>query len=149
MYSDSSTLFHVNISKFSEYKFSGVAAGNYALYRGEFERCSMNFKLMNRAEFISANSPYWNQWNFVKAIIDNSDTKTTTGGYQVRANNSLFKYKANSSGSNISVGGKYNVVNSDSGSYVTTTSGSKVSVTEEQLKDAAYLRSIGFPIVGD
>ncbi len=149
MYNDGYTLFHVNISKFSECKFSGVAAGNYALYRGEFERCSMNFKLMDKAELISVNSPYWNQWDFVKAIIDNSDTTTTTGGYQLRANNSLFEYKANSSGSNMSVSGKSNVVHSDAGSLVTIASGSKVDVTEKQLKNAEYLHSIGFPIAGD
>lgn len=49
----------------------------------------------------------------------------------------------------MSVSGKSNVVHSDAGSFVTTASGSKVDVTEEQLKNAEYLRSIGFPIAGD
>ena len=41
-----------------------------------------------------------------------------------------------------------NIVEVDGQYYVYNASGIKTAVTEEQIKDAAYLRSVGFPIAG-
>ncbi len=149
MYSDIGTLFYVNISKFSECRISGIAAKNCVLYRGEFERCSMNFKLLNGVStVVEITSGYWNGWDFVNAVIDHSNS-TGTSSPNIRANNSFIEHKSNANGLSLNINGKNTVVHSDAGSFVTTASGSKVDVTEEQLKNAEYLRSIGFPIAGD
>ena len=150
-YSDSTRVVDINISKLLECKISGIIAGkSSALYRGEFDRCSMNFKFMDNAwEVFVSDSTYWNGCNFVKAVIDHSDSKSDASYNIIRANNSFFEHMTNANGFEISVRGNSNVVRSDAGNFVTTSTGSKVSVTEEQLKNAAYLRSIGFPIAGD
>lgn len=150
-YSDSTRVVDVNISKFSECKISGIIAGKTsALYRGEFDRCSMNFKFMDNAWKVFDNdSTYWNGCNFVKAVVDHSDSKSDASYNIIRANNSFFEHITNANGLEISVRGNSNVVRSDAENYVTTSTGTRVEITEEQLKDAAYLRSIGFPIAGD
>ena len=48
------------------------------------------------------------------------------------------------------INGKANVWHeSSTGGLITDTDGNSHEVTEEQLKNVAYLQSIGFPIAGD
>lgn len=114
-YSDSTRVVDVNISKLSECKISGIIAGkSSALYRGEFDRCSMNFKFMDNAwEVFVSDSTYWNGCNFVKAVIDHNDSKSNASYNIIRANNSFFEHMTNANGLEISVRGKSNVVHSD------------------------------------
>lgn len=149
MYSDIGTLFYVNIGKLSECKISGIAAKNYALYRGEFERCSMNFKIIGNVQFHESYDDYWNNFDFVNAIVDKSESTSTSTENRIPGNNSLIKLIPNETSGTFNIRGKNNVFSSGAGNYVTLPSGTRVDVTEEQLKDAAYLRSIGFPIAGD
>ncbi len=89
--------------------------------------------------------------NYVKAVIDHSDSKMSADSnfYNFIVNNSFFEHKSSTDGGKIRLSSsKSSVVHSNAGSFVINSTGSKVEVSEEQLKDAAYLRSIGFPIAG-
>lgn len=149
MYSDIGALFFVNIGKFSECKISGIAAQNYALYRGEFERCSMNFKLTGNAYFHEVYDDFMNGFSFVNAIVDQTESTATFAGNRIPSNNSLVRFTANSSNTTFNLRGKNNVFISNAVNYITLSDKTRVDVTEEQLKDLEYLRSIGFPIAGD
>ena len=150
-YSDSQRVIDINIGKLSECKISGIIAGKTsALYKGEFERCSMNLKFIDDAwEVVSGDTRSGTLCSFVKAVIDHSDSKSNASYDTIYANNSFFEHMTNANGLKIYLAGNSNVVKSDLQSQINTSTGTRIDVTEEQLKDAAYLRSIGFPIAGD
>lgn len=149
-YSDSQRVMDMDVGKLSECQISGIIAGKQTAFgEGELYRSSINLKFIDEAYEISGDTTSRTKCDFVNAVIDHSDSKSTANAYTFKADNSFFEHKTNSSGIILPIRGSSNVVHSDTGSYVTTSTGSRIDVTEEQLKDTAYLRSIGFPVVGD
>ena len=152
-FTDSSPLLQMSYGTANKCKLSGVIAGKAsvaALSSGTYNRCSMNFKFIDET-FQVSDRKEGIACNYVNAVIDHCDSKMTADAnfYNFIANNSFFEHKSSADGGKIRLSSsKSSVVHSDSGSFVMTSTGSKVEVSEEQLKDAAYLRSIGFPIAG-
>lgn len=151
-YIDSGSLGNITRAALNNCNLSGVIAGSsLALYGGTYNYCSMNFKFIDEAFQIA----YYNnqEFNFVNAVIDHSDSKMKSSASfnTINANNSFFEHRSSAEKGKIKLhsSSKSSVVHSDAGSFVVTSTGSTVDVTEEQLRDAAYLNSIGFPIAGD
>lgn len=152
-YTDSSPLLSMSYGKANGCKFSGIIAGKSsaaALSMGTYTRCSMHFKFIGEAFQIS-DRKNGITCNFVNAVIDHSDSKMPADAnfYNFTGSNSFFEHKASFDGGKLKILGNSSIIHSDSGSYVTASTGSSADVTEEQLKNAAYLRSAGFPIAGD
>lgn len=153
-FTDSLPLLQMPYGTANKCKISGVISGETsvsALSMGTYTRCSMNFKFIDEAFQISGRKNGIT-CNFVNAVIDQSDSKMPENAnfYNFTGNNSFFEHKASSDGGQLKLSdSKSTIVHSDAGSYIITATGSSVDVTEEQLKSAAYLRSIGFPIAGD
>lgn len=132
-------------------KLSGDITGisSKILTYGTYNNCSMNFKFIGGAIQVCNKGV---TCNFVNAIIDHSDSEASNSAVfnPFAANNSFIEHKSNANGITIALtSSKSSIVHSDAGNFVINSTGSKVEVSEEQLKDVAYLRSIGFPIAGD
>ena len=132
----------------TESKFSGIIAGSsrYLMSYGQLRRCSMNLKFIDNAvrPFEDTSTELY----FSKAVIDQSESLSTySDSIYVNCYNSFIEHKANAGGKQLRFVGHSSILHSDAGNYITTSGGDKVSVTEEQLGDASYLASVGFPIV--
>ncbi len=141
-------MFRFNSCNVAECKFSGVQAGNSVRLfdSGTFRRCSFNFKFIENSFALLSNLKLY----FCKVTIDHSDSTSTYGEDEnMYYYNCFFEHKTNANNRKLYFAGNSSILHSDAGNYILSASGAKVSVTEDQLKDAAYLRSIGFPIAGE
>ncbi|MCM1009155.1 MAG: hypothetical protein NC485_14800 [Ruminococcus flavefaciens] len=138
-------------------KFSGTVASDVGypvllyLRSGTVATCSFNVKLSGKAIF-SDNSTYVIYFNYTNVIIDNSDyVGSISCPLYVTSADSFFEHIANANGIKIYLSpdknSKSSIVHSNAGSSVATLTETYVKVTEDQLKDVEYLRSIRFPIV--
>lgn len=135
-------------STISECKFSGISAspGIYSVISsGTLRRCSFNFKFIDKAYRSFSNLKLY----FCKVAIDHSDSTSTYDDEEdenMYYYNCFFEHKTNANNRKLYFAGNSSILHSDAGNYILSANGEKISVTEDQLKDAAYLRSIGFPI---
>ena len=141
-------MFYFSDVTITESKFSGIAGGNsrYLMSYVQLRRCSMNLKFIDNAvrPFEDTSTELY----FSKAVIDQSESLSTySDSIYVNCYNSFIEHKANAGGKQLRFVGHSSILHSDAGNYITTSGGDKVSVTEEQLGDASYLASVGFPIV--
>lgn len=136
-------------STISECKFSGISTSpsSYSVIsNGTLRRCSFNFKLIDKAHRSLSNLKLY----FCKVAIDHSDsTSTYSEDENMYYYNCFFEHKTNANNRKLYFAGNSSILHSDAGNYILSANGEKISVTEDQLKDAAYLQSIGFPIAGD
>ena len=132
----------------SECKFSGILAlpSSYSVISsGKLRRCSFNFKFIDKAFRSFLNARFY----FCKAVIDHSDsTATYDEDENMRYYNCFFEHKTNADNRQLYFSGNSSILHSDAGNYILSATGAKVGVTEDQLRDAEYLRSVGFPIAG-
>jgi len=130
---------------FTNCKMSGIiTADRVIFYTGTLNRCSLNIKYLDQADSLGAS------FKFCKLILDQSEVARSDLNLRPSCTNCFVEYRAKEGAQNNSkMSGSSSVWHSNAGNFITTPSGTKVSVTEEQLRDAAYLRSIGFPIAGD
>lgn len=127
-------------------KFSGVySTSSSPFYKGIFRRCSLNLKCFDNALNHADGSNFY----FSRIMLDQSDSLSTASpNTNIGYYNCFLEHKANANGKQLYLNGTTSILHSDAGNYIKTPSGTKVGVTEDQLKNAAYLRSVGFPIVG-
>lgn len=147
--SDAKQVLNLNVANLTNCKISGIIGGspdNYAFGRGELNQCSVNLKFIDKACEIAADSSSKTRLNYTKAIIDSSDSQGIIYN-RIRGNYAKIFHTTNANDSMFSIYGNATLYISNASNYVTSTTGSRTTVTDEQLKDVAYLRSIGFPIM--
>lgn len=144
-YNSINAMFTFSYSTLTRCRFSGIHATSSSLITsGTLRRCSLNIKCLDNALECNDNSSCY----FSRIVLDQSDSLSTASFHtNTKYYNCFIEHKANVNGKEVYLGGNTSILHSDAGNYVTTPSGTKVSVTEEQLKDTAYLRSVGFPIM--
>lgn len=140
----------------SECKFSGIAAfydkqqALLNLISGNINGCSFNVKLAGKTILLN-NSTYVVYFDYTNTIIDQSNYNGSSVPIYVTSSNSFFEHIANSSGTKIYLSpdknSKSSIVHSDAGSSIATLTEPWIEVTEDQLKNVEYLRSVKFPIV--
>ena len=135
-------------------KFSGIIEGEPLIYYGKCHSCSFNFQCYGQEDSIGSGSSYGDTYFYYSRIrldLSGNTADKIYVDYAQRFYNSLLEH--------FSIGekqvdyqnfkGNTSILHSEAGSCILLPDGSKVNVTEEQVKDATYLRSVGFPIAGD
>lgn len=135
-------------------KFSGILAsgGEFFGYDGgTINRCSFNVKFIGDSHLIVSAGDYM-KFKFCQFKFDHSAC-TTQSNYSLvmRLNNCYVEDSPTKDGYYIYPerwNSQNSVVVSDNGNFIVLNGGDKkYTVTDEQLGDAAYLSSLGFPIV--
>lgn len=139
---------------------SGIVAasrGCYFWYRihqsAEIRQCSFNVKYDigdSYVTFDDTSRGNYNEFNHICLDLANANLSTSTS---IGTQNSLIEIKRKSGDTNKFPSGysnstiiRYDVGTANEVNQVRNTSGTLTEVTDTQLKDAAYLASIGFPI---
>lgn len=142
---------------------SGIVAastGAYFWYRihqaAEIRQCSFNVKYDigdSYVTFDDTSRGNYNEFNHICLDLANANLSTSTS---IGTQNSLIEIKRKSDDTNKFPSGysnstiiRYDVGTANEVNQVRNTSGTLTEVTDTQLKDAAYLASIGFPIGAD
>ena len=129
-------------------QFTGIISGyRQSIFMSNREKryCSVNVKFIGESWKVNYSG---GKMYFCNIRIDQSDAQPVSGiSIAINAENSYIDHVSSATNNAVSLSGKLNVLHSDLGNYVSDSSGNKHAVTEEQLRDAAYLSSLGFPIV--
>ncbi len=135
---------------FNNCKFSGIISGNNRCLFGHdsygLNRCSVNVKFSGNSHQLNSNSMNYQFCNIridhTGSTADNNSSKSA-----MKCTNSFLEHHTNESGYVLSATGYSDIIHSDAGSYILNSDGTKINVTEEQLRDSEYLSSVGFPII--
>lgn len=135
-------------------KFSGILAsgGEFFGYDGgTINRCSFNVKFIGDSHLIVSAGDYM-KFKFCQFKFDHSACTTQSHYSRVmRLSNCYVEDSPTKEGYYIYPerwNSQNSVVVSDNGNFIIINGGDdKYTVTDEQLRDAAYLSSLGFPIV--
>ncbi len=142
-------LFECNDTSFDNCKFSGIIATNYIpFYKVYLNRCSINCQFIgNTQSFLSS----YSECTFCNILLDHSKTTRTSISMNLNGDYNFYEHRIKDGVTRTpTINGKANIWHeSSTGGLITDTEGNSHEVTEEQLKNAAYLRSIGFPIAGE
>ena len=128
-------------------KFSGIISGyEQCVFGTRFEKryCSFNFKYIGESYSINY---YAGKMYFCNITINHADSQIPILlSVSVHGDNLLVNHVSNGH-NGIFLDGKLCVLCSDLGNVIANSSGRRIDVTDEQLRDVSYLCSIGFPIV--
>lgn len=128
-------------------KFSGIVSGyRQSVFNSGREKryCSVNVKFIGESYNLNYSE---GDFNFCNISLNHADSQIPVMlSVSVHGENSLVNHVSNGH-NNIYLDGRLCVLLSDLGNVIADSSGNRIDVTDEQLRDAAYLNSIGFPIV--
>lgn len=129
-------------------QFTGIISGyRQSIFMSNREKryCSVNVKFIGESWRVNYAG---GKMYFCNIRLDQSDAQLMSGlSIALNAENSYIDHISSSNNNAIALSGELNVLHSDLGSCITDSNGNLHSVTDEQLRDAAYLSSLGFPIV--
>lgn len=140
-------LFECNDTTFDNCQFSGITATNYIpFYKVYLNRCSINCQFTGDAQSLLSK---YSECTFCKIILDHSKTIRTSISTALNGSYNFYEHRIKEGvARTLTISGKANIWHDISGGLITDTNGNMHEVTEEQLRDAAYLASVGFPIAG-
>ena len=128
-------------------KFSGIISGhNQSVFISGRDNsyCSINVKFVGESYELNYSD---GGFNFCNISLNHADSQIPVLlSVSVHGENSLVNHVSNGH-NKIYLDGRLCVLCSDLGNVIADSSGNQIDVTDEQLRDAAYLNSIGFPIV--
>lgn len=128
-------------------KFSGIVSGyNQSVFLSGRDNsyCSVNVKFIGESYMLNYSD---GGFNFCNISLNHADSQIPVLlSVSVHGENSLVNHVSNGH-NGIFLEGRLCVLLSDLGNVIADSSGNRIDVTDEQLRDASYLRSIGFPIV--
>lgn len=132
---------------YSYCKFSGIISGYrqsvFMSYR-DHSYCSINVKFVGESYKLNYSD---GGFNFCNISLNHVDSQIPVLlSVSVYGENSLVNHVSNGH-NNVWLNGRLCVLCSDLGNVIADSSGNRIDVTDDQLRDAAYLNSIGFPIV--
>lgn len=142
-------LFSGNNNTFDNCKFAGIiATSHFPFYKVYLSRCSVHYLMIGTANGLFSSSSKCTVCNI---IIDHSKTTKTSIDIKLYGDYNFYEhYIKEDVATTVTIDGKASVWHkSGDGGLVSDTQGNTYTVTEEQLRDASYLLSMGFPVVGD
>ncbi len=132
---------------YSYCKFSGIISGyrqSVFMSNRDHSYCSINVKYIGESYKLNYSN---GGFNFCNISLNHADSQIPVLlSVAVYGDNLLVNHVSNGH-NNVLLNGRICVLRSDLGNVIADSNGNRINVTEEQLRDAAYLNSIGFPIV--